>query len=88
MTYRVNLSASARKDIKKLDRHQAKLIISWLEKKIDGCTNPRLYGAALTGDKSGYWRYRVGAYRIIAEIQDDVIRIEIINVGHRSNIYN
>ena len=87
MKYTVELSADTRKALKKLDRFQAKLIISWIEKNLQGCTNPRLYGHALVGNKRGYWRYRVGAYRLIADIQDNIVRIEIINIGHRRDIY-
>ena len=88
MSYYVQLSDHARKALKKIDRLQAKIIISWLEKNLDGCENPRLYGQALGYGLKGYWRYRIGAYRIIADIQDALVRIEIINVGHRRDIYD
>jgi len=58
-----------------------------LKKNIEGCENPRLYGKALTADKSGQWRYRVGDYRILALIQDYKVTILIVNLGHRRNIY-
>lgn len=44
-------------------------------------------GKALVGDKSGYWRYRIGNFRVIADIQDEEIIILILNVGHRKDIY-
>ena len=49
--------------------------------------NPRIKGKPLTGDLKGLWRYRVGDYRILAEIQDDKIVILILDIGHRSKIY-
>jgi len=88
MKYRVQLNNQAIKDLKKLDRHQAKIIISWIEKNLQGCENPRLFGKPLGYGKAGEWRYRIGAYRIIADIQDNIVTIEIINVGHRREVYD
>ena len=87
MGYDVQLSENAEKNLEKIDRFQAKIIISWIEKNLKGCDNPRLHGKLLVGNKKGYWRYRVGDYRIIADIQDRLIRIEIIRVGHRREVY-
>jgi mRNA interferase RelE/StbE len=88
MIYDVQLSDGAEKNLAKIDRYQAKIIISWIEKNLKGCENPRLYGKPLVGNKKGYWRYRVGDYRIIADIQDKLVRIEIICVGHRREVYD
>ena len=44
------------------------IIYGWIEKNLVGCDNPRLYGKALIGNQKGYWRYRIGVYRIIADI--------------------
>ncbi len=87
MSYHVLLSGGARSALKKIDRYQAKIIVSWIEKNLEGCTDPRLHGKPLVGDKKGYWRYRVGMYRLIADIHDDIVMIEIINVAHRREIY-
>jgi len=88
MFYDVRLSENARKALKKIDRYQASIILSWIEKNLVGCENPRLHGKALEDDKKGYWRYRVGSYRIIALIQDKLVLIEIINIAHRREVYN
>ncbi len=64
-----------------------KRINGWLRKNLEGCENPRAHGKALTGNRSGYWRYRIGDYRVIADIQDDKILILVIEVGHRKKIY-
>ena len=87
MGYDVQFSDKAMKSLKQIDRYQAKLVLSWIEKNLIGCENPRLYGKALVGDKRGYWRYRVGSYRLISEIDDGKIKIDIINVAHRREIY-
>ena len=72
---------------KKLDKHTASLIIGWIEKNLEGCENPRQHGKGLTANRSGQWRYRVGNYRLIAEIENDKIIILILSIGHRRDIY-
>ncbi len=88
MMYRVEFTDAAKKQLKKLDKHTAALIIGWIRKNLEGCSNPRIHGKGLTANRSGQWRYRVGDYRLIAEIEDDKIVILILNIGHRRNIYN
>ena len=88
MRYEVILSHQAEKVLKKLDRKNSMRITEWIKKNLDGCENPREYGRALTGDLKGLWRYRVGDYRIIADIQDDKVIILITEIGHRSKIYD
>ena len=87
MKYTVVFSKEALKDLKKLDRHTAALIIGWVRKNLEGCDNPRAHGKGLTANLSGKWRYRVGDYRLLADIQDDKVVIMMLRVGHRSEIY-
>ena len=87
MDYTVLYAENALKTLKKIDKYQAKIIIAWIEKNLIDCDNPRLHGKPLIADKRGFWRYRVGSFRIIADIQDNTITIEIINIGHRKEIY-
>ncbi len=87
MSFRLVFSEKALKQLKKIDKHTASLIIGWLRKNIEGCTDPRRHGKGLTADRSGQWRYRVGDYRIIAEIQDEKIVVLLLEIGHRKNIY-
>ncbi len=87
MKYRVIYKKSAQKALKKMDRANAKLIIDWIEKHLEGTENPRIYGKALVGNYSGMWRYRVGNYRVLAVIEDSTVSIEIMEIGHRKNIY-
>ena len=86
--YRVQYADDALGALKKIDRYQAKIIVAWIEKNLVGCENPRLYGKPLTANLKGLWRYRIGAYRVIAEIQDKIVTIEIIDIGHRREIYS
>ena len=87
MTYHVVFSKDALKQLKKMDRQNAALILGWIRKNLEGCENPRILGKGLTSNRSGQWRYRIGDYRIIAEIQDQNIIILVLNISHRSDIY-
>jgi mRNA interferase RelE/StbE len=78
----------ALKQLKKLGRPAQKRIIEFLDTHIVGATEPHQYGRALTGDLHGLWRYRVGEYRIVCQIQDDVLVVLVVRVGHRKNVYN
>lgn len=85
--YHVEFTKSALKELKKLDKPTAALITGWIRKNLEGCEDPRIHGKGLTANRSGQWRYRVGDYRIIADINDDTVIILILNVGHRNNVY-
>lgn len=87
MNYRVEFTELAKKQIKKLDKHTASLLLGWIRKNLDGCADPRQHGKGLTANRSGQWRYRVGDYRLIADIQDDRIVILVLSIGHRREIY-
>lgn len=87
MQYKVDYAKSAIKNLKSLDKPVRNMILNWIEKNLIDCTNPRQHGKALVGNHSGKWRYRVGDYRIIADILDDKIVILVLNVGHRREIY-
>jgi len=86
--YRVEYTERALKQLKKLDRNTALLIIAWIRKNLEGCSNPRIHGKALQANHRGKWRYRVGDYRLVADISDEKIVILILNIGHRSDIYD
>lgn len=88
MKYKVILAEKARKTLKKLDKHTSSLIIGWIEKNLEGCENPRIQGKGLTSNRSGQWRYRIGDYRLICEIQDKKIIMYVLEVGHRKRIYD
>ncbi len=87
MKYELLYTEKAVKQLKKLDKSVLVMIKAWIEKNLVGTNDPRRFGKALTGDKKGWWRYRVGDYRILADIQDDKLIILVIEVGHRSSVY-
>ena len=87
MTYKIVTTDKFDKAFKKLDRQTQRIIKAWIDKNLMGCENPRIHGKGLTANRSGQWRYRVGDYRILADIRDDEIVLVLIDVGHRSRIY-
>ncbi|WCC80451.1 type II toxin-antitoxin system RelE/ParE family toxin [Cutibacterium equinum] len=86
--YRVELTARARKQLKKMDRFDAKILAAWIKNNLDGCADPRAFGKGLTANHSGEWRYRVGSYRILALIHDNVATIEVFSIGRRDKVYD
>lgn len=87
MQYQVVYEKKAIKSLKKLDKGQQSIILAWIEKNLVNADEPKIYGKALKGNLKGYWRYRVGNYRILASIDDHEIKIIIFNIGHRKDIY-
>ena len=86
-TYRVELTANARKQLRKMDRFDARILATWIRDNLDGCTDPRAFGKGLSTNRSGEWRYRVGSYRILALIHDKTVAIEIFSIGRRDKVY-
>ena len=87
MRYTVKFTERARKNLLKLDKSTSKLILAWIRKNLENCEDPRRHGKALTENLSGQWRYRVGNYRILAQIDDNEITILVLEIGHRRDIY-
>lgn len=87
MTYKVVFTEHSIKQFSKLDRQTQILIQKWIKKNLEGCTDPRAHGKGLTANRSGQWRYRIGDYRIICDIDDEKVTIIVIEVGHRSKVY-
>jgi mRNA interferase RelE/StbE len=88
MAWSIEYSSAADKDIAKLDRQVAQRIIRFMGQRVAPLADPRSIGEALTGSTLGnYWKYRVGDYRIIADIQDVRICIQVIRVGNRREVY-
>lgn len=85
--YRVETTPEFDKQIRKLDRFVASLILRWLNNKINYSVDPRAYGKGLVGNHSGHWRYRVADYRIICHIDDDRLVVLALEAGHRKDIY-
>lgn len=86
MSYAIRFTPKAAKQVRKLDALAAKRIRGFLEEKLARLEDPRLLGKKLVNEQ--FWRYRVGDYRILTNINDDQILILIVEVAHRREVYN
>ncbi|TFC80309.1 type II toxin-antitoxin system RelE/ParE family toxin [Cryobacterium sp. TMS1-20-1] len=86
MSYTIRFTPKAAKQVRKLDSAAAKRIRDFLEQKLSVLDNPRQLGKKLVNEE--FWRYRVGDYRILTNIDDDQILILIVEVAHRREVYN
>jgi mRNA interferase RelE/StbE len=75
------------RELKKLGRSEAARIIRTLEERIAVLDDPRSLGAPLVGEYAGYWRWRIGDYRVVARIEDARVVILVVRVGHRREVY-
>jgi mRNA interferase RelE/StbE len=88
MAWKVELDPAAVRALDKLDKQVARRILAFLHGRVALLDDPRSIGEALRGSKLGeYWRYRVGDYRIIAEIEDKILHITVIKIGNRREVY-
>ena len=85
--YSVLYTQLAVKELKKLDGETRRFILTWIGKNLEGCEDPRQFGKGLSENRKGQWRYRLGDYRILAEINEDEIVILILTLRHRREIY-
>ena len=87
MAWTVEFQKSAANQLRALDSAVQRRIVRYLRERVLAADNPRKFGKALTGDKGGLWRYRVGNYRIICKLEDDRLVVLVLEVGHRRGIY-
>ncbi|MEP7452135.1 type II toxin-antitoxin system RelE/ParE family toxin [Phyllobacterium sp. SB3] len=88
MAWEVELSTLAEKNLDKLDSKTKKRILTFLHERIVPLDDPRTIGEALKGSRLGdFWKYRVGDYRIIASIEDGLVKILIVRIGNRRDVY-
>lgn len=85
--YKLIYSKDFQKIFKKLDSSVQKLVASYIKHNLKNTDNPREHGKALVGDKKGLWRYRIGNYRLIIEIQDNKLIVLILTFGHQKDVY-
>lgn len=85
--YDVELSERFKKEFRKLDKYTQKIIRAWINKNLLGCIDPKQHGKGLTANRSGQWRYRIGDYRLICQINDNELIILALTVGHRRDVY-
>ncbi|CAI3960967.1 type II toxin-antitoxin system RelE family toxin [Commensalibacter communis] len=87
MAWKIEYSRSALSELKKLDKSETRRIVNYMSDRISCLDDPRSAGKSLTGNLNELWRYRVGNYRIVTEIQDQTICILVLRVGHRKDVY-
>lgn len=87
MAWNVDFLATAKRQLQKIDKSWQQKILDYLEDEIAPLEDPRTRGKSLIGNKRGLWRYRVGNYRIICDIQDKNFVITAITIGHRRDVY-
>ena len=88
MSYDVEWSRNATKELLSVEKKQRLMILKWVEENLVGCENPKTVpgSKALRGTRNG-WRYRVGSYRILTTINEGKLLIEVVRVGHRQGVY-
>lgn len=88
LAWRIEFEDAAMKELAKLDKQVARRILAFLRERVAVLDDPRSVGEALKGSKLGeFWKYRVGDYRIITNIEDGVMRILVLKVGNRREVY-
>jgi mRNA interferase RelE/StbE len=87
VAWTIEYAESVRESVEKLDQQTCRRIRSYLESRVVLLDDPRSQGKALTGPLGGLWRYRVGDYRIVCEIQDGRLVVFVVTIDHRSEVY-
>lgn len=87
MSWSVEWSDAALKQLRKMDPQRRNAVLAWMTKNVDGCDDPRARGKALVGNLSNRWRYRVGDNRVICDISDERLVVLALEVLHRSKAY-
>lgn len=87
MTWTVEWDDKARRELRKLDRSTQETILRYFRERIMGDKDPRRFGKGLRHQHRGLWRYRIGDYRAICQIQDNRLTVLVLVLGHRRHIY-
>ena len=87
MAWTVEYTDTAKGQLRKLDKQVARRIVDFMDERIAALEDPRSTGKALTGPLGAFWRYRVGDCRVICDIQDGALRVLVVQVGNRREIY-
>jgi len=88
MAWRIELDPAAERELGKLDPQVARRILRFLHERVAQLDDPRSIGEALKGSRLGeFWKYRVGDYRIISSIEDGALRILVVRIGNRREVY-
>lgn len=87
MVWTIDYTETAQKQLRKFDKQIARRILDFLDERVAPTQDPRAMGKALTGPLGSFWRYRVGEYRIVCDIQDGRLRVLVVQIGNRREVY-
>jgi mRNA interferase RelE/StbE len=87
LAWAIEYTETAQRQLRKLDKPTARRILDFMDERIAGAKDPRSVSKALQGPLGSFWSYRVGDFRVICEIQDPAIRILVIRIGNRKEVY-
>jgi mRNA interferase RelE/StbE len=87
LAWTANFDPRALKELEKLDRMAQRRVVKFLQERVLRRDDPRDLGKAMTGDKAGLWRYRVGDYRLICHIDDKAQSVRVLRLAHRKEAY-
>jgi mRNA interferase RelE/StbE len=88
LVWQIEVSDAAKKKLAKMGRVEAKRITVFLRTRVAALDDPRQLGDALQGARfAGLWRYRVGDYRVLVDIRDEIVTVLVVGIGHRREVY-
>ena len=87
MSWVYRVEESALRELRDLGPSVAAEVIAYLDARITGSVDPRQFGKPLRGTLKGFWRYRVRDYRILCRLEQGILTVVVISVGHRSKVY-
>jgi mRNA interferase RelE/StbE len=87
LAWTIEYAESAKKQLRKLDRTVARRVVDFMDERVAPSDDPRGMGKALKGPLGALWRYRVGDFRVICDIQDGVLTVLVLQVGNRREVY-
>jgi mRNA interferase RelE/StbE len=87
LAWTIRIKKTAEKQILKLETHIKRRIVDFLKNKLSTSNDPKQYGRKLSGNKGDLWRYRIGNYRLICQINSEELIILVLVAGHRKDIY-
>ena len=87
MAWTIEYAETAKKQLRKLDKPAARRIVDFMDERVASSDDPRALGKALKGSLGSLWRYRVGDYRVLCDIQDSVLTVLVLQIGNRREVY-
>jgi mRNA interferase RelE/StbE len=87
LAWKIEYTDTARRQLRRIDKTAARRILDYMDERVSIVENPRTLGNGLRGPLGELWRYRVDEYRVICELQDAMLRVLVVRVGARKDVY-